>query len=344
MPMSGLGEEAASPRPSGRGSRVSPSERGVPSGGSLPVTRALELVRVEELHEPQRPILGKQAAEAVDALIEERQRGDALRAAGLNPTRTVLLTGPPGVGKTMTARYLAAAMNKPLISVDLAAVMSSFLGKTGQNLREVLDYARSNHCVLLLDEFDALAKRRDDQTDVGELKRIVNVLLLELEDWPPEGLLVAATNHPELLDRAIWRRFEVLIEIGFPDAADRKRIICEMLGEEGLSQMESPAVVDLLALTTEGASGSELGRMIGEARRSSIIKSRALEEVLVDFIHKRLETGDVLDRPEIARIASEKLGWSQRTLGHILGVSHVTIGKWIKKRARAASPEPPRVE
>src|SRR5690606_32775240 len=107
--------------------------------------------------------------------------------------------------------------NRPLLILDLASVMSSYLGRTGTNLRHVLDYAKSLDCVLLLDELDAIAKRRDDRGEIGELKRLVTVLLQQIDDWPPKSLLIAATNHADLLDPALWRRFDVTLEFPIPD-------------------------------------------------------------------------------------------------------------------------------
>ena len=104
----------------------------------------------------------------------------------------------------------------PLLILDLSAVMSSYLGRTGSNLRHVLDYAKSLDCVLLLDELDAIAKRRDDSSEIGKLKRLVTVLLQQLDDWPSAGLLIAATNHTDLLDHAVWCRFEELVKFGIP--------------------------------------------------------------------------------------------------------------------------------
>jgi len=98
--------------------------------------------------------------------------------------------------------------------------MSSFLGKTGSNIRVVLDFARRQPCVLLLDEFDAITKRRDDSAEIGELKRLVTVLIQAIDEWPADGLLVAATNHPELLDPAIWRRFDRVVEFPLPTSSE----------------------------------------------------------------------------------------------------------------------------
>src|ERR1700733_11402427 len=136
--------------------------------------------------------------------------------ADLHPTKSALFVGPPGVGKTLAARWIAKKLNRPLIVLDLSAVMSSFLGRTGNNVRNVLDYAKGVECIFLLDEFDAIAKRRDDAVEVGELKRLVTVLLQEIDEWPSSGILIAATNHPELLDPAVWRRFDLIVKFPMP--------------------------------------------------------------------------------------------------------------------------------
>ena len=130
---------------------------------------------------------------------------------GLSPTRSAIFVGPPGVGKTLTARWLASQLGVPLYVLDLTAVMSSLLGRSGTNLRAALDFAKRSPCVLLLDEIDAIAKRRSDDTDIGELKRLVTVILQEVDEWPATGLLLAATNHAELIDPALWRRFDLVI-------------------------------------------------------------------------------------------------------------------------------------
>src|SRR6185312_8343260 len=145
--------------------------------------------------------------------------------AGLDPTRAALFLGPPGVGKTMAARWLARELNRPLLILDLAAVMSSLLGRTGSNLRHVLGYAKNIECVLLLDELDAIAKRRDDRGEIGELKRLVTVLIQQIDDWPSSGVLLAATNHPDLLDPAIWRRFELHVDFPLPDQKAISRFV-----------------------------------------------------------------------------------------------------------------------
>ena len=263
------------------------SVRGAPVGAARGAPRAptsfappvdhetfAALARVEVLPHAPLPVLPPEVADQLDRVVGERRQLDRLTRLGLDPTRTVLLTGAPGVGKTMAARYLAGALGLPLVTLDLATVVSSYLGKTGQNLRLALDAARAEPCVLLLDEFDALAKRRDDPADVGELKRIVNVLLLEIERWPAGSLLVAATNHPELLDRAIWRRFDVVLALPLPDAAGRAAILRRLLDE--YRQPLPEAQLHALTALTHSASGSELARLVRTAaRRAALAVDRA---------------------------------------------------------------------
>lgn len=164
------------------------------------------------------PIYSTDIDESIKQVLLERKHQRELLHEGLLPTRSVIFQGAPGLGKTMSARWLAKQLDLPLLTLDLATVMSSFLGKTGSNIRSVLDHAMSFPCVLLLDEFDAIAKRRDDDRELGELKRLVTVLLQAIDDWPVNSLLIAATNHSELLDPAIWRRFDMEIAFHVPSA------------------------------------------------------------------------------------------------------------------------------
>ena len=170
--------------------------------------------------EPRRPIdhlyLNSKIRSACDELLEEQRCADVLRAHGMEPRHRLLLAGPPGNGKTSLAEALAYELALPLFTVRYDAVVTSYLGETAQRLRRLFDFVRTEPCVLFFDEFDAIARERGEIHETGEIKRVVTTLLLQLDDLPSYCVVICATNHPELLDRATWRRFEFRLELGHP--------------------------------------------------------------------------------------------------------------------------------
>lgn len=142
-------------------------------------------------------------------IIEEHARADVLRAHGYEPRHRVLLSGPPGNGKTSFAEGIAADLGLPFFVVRYDALIGSYLGETNARLRRLFDYVRTQPCVLFFDEFDAIGKERGDNHETGEIKRVVSFLLMQLDQLPSYVLVLAATNHAELLDRAVWRRFQM---------------------------------------------------------------------------------------------------------------------------------------
>jgi SpoVK/Ycf46/Vps4 family AAA+-type ATPase len=298
----------------------------VQSDGQL----ALATVEDQMLEDP--PILTAEAQAAIDTLIDQRRQAARLIDLGLEPPKSLLLQGPPGVGKTVTARHLARELSLPLVTIELAALMSSLLGQTGQNLRQLLDHARSFPCVLLLDEFDALAKRRDDQSDIGELKRLVNVLLLELERWPDTGLLIAATNHPQLLDPAVERRFDLTITLTVPGQRERAAILSRVLQRAGLEVADD--ILAACALAFDGISGAGIERETAAIARAAVLSSGDAATVIAQLAVDRLreELGDDADRRSaFCAVATEHLGLSHRAVGKILGITHPTVAKLARQ-------------
>ncbi|MDP0929395.1 ATP-binding protein [Paracoccus onubensis] len=177
----------------------------------------LELIpqkRIEEL------VLSELNRHACEELIEEQRRASILRAHSLEPRHRVLLSGPPGNGKTSLAEAIAEALALPFFVVRYEAMIGSYLGETASRLKRVFDYARTTPCVLFFDEFDAVGKERGDEHETGEIKRVVTSLLMQMDDLPSYTIVVAATNHSELLDRAVWRRFQLRLSLNAPTKAE----------------------------------------------------------------------------------------------------------------------------
>ncbi|WP_238351851.1 AAA family ATPase [Brevibacillus brevis] len=288
----------------------------------------LELLQKELVFMEKSPVWPEAVSLHLNAIIEERKYQDELISKGLAPTKSVLFVGAPGVGKTLAARWLSFELKRPLLTIDLAALMSSYLGKTGNNIRAALNYAQKNPSILLLDEFDAIAKRRNDDSEVGELKRLVNVLLQAIDDWPDNGLMVAATNHPELLDPAVWRRFERIVEFPNPSQIEIKTAINNLLSAENPLGLED--IIDILSKILEGASFAEVTRLINLARRESIVKAKELRIVLEDLIKQYISD---FDRPQKMEIALKLLsgGYSQRRVAEITGTSRDTLRRYTKQ-------------
>ncbi len=268
------------------------------------------------------PIWDERVCSQLEQIVSERTRQSELYEADLHPTKSALFVGPPGVGKTLAARWLAAKLDKPIVVLDLSAVMSSFLGRTGNNVRNILDFAKGVDCILLLDEFDEVAKRRDDAIEVGELKRLVTVLLQEIDDWPSSGLLIAATNHAELLDPAVWRRFEVIIEFPMPTIEQVEKAVMLGLGTD----KESAKWTRALSRALFGLSFAEIARELMGARRESVIRDEALNVPLQRIVSRRARLLKREHRADLA-VALTETGLSQREAHEWTGVSRDTIRK-----------------
>lgn len=303
------------------------------ANGEIPTSDdgALELAEVDPHPEVPEFVLAADAMRAFDALVAERRRADEFARAGVPLTRTVLLSGPPGVGKTLGAKWLAAELNVPLVTMSLAAVTSSFLGSSGRNVRSVFEYAKTGPCVLFLDEFDAIAKRRDDDADIGELKRLVNVILVELDRWPDRSLIVAATNHAQLLDPAVDRRFDQVIAMGLPSATERAALFSalSMGTEESLSDAEAQTYAAL----TNGLSGSDISRLFQGARRQALLSgTNTREELLRSLLWRAHSASEARDDLWFAAVIH--LGLTNRAVAKAAGVSHPTVSAALK-RAKA---------
>lgn len=214
-------------------------------------------------------ILPAVVREACRQVAEEQHRADLLRAYNLEPRNRMLLIGPPGNGKTSLAEALAAELLAPMFVVRYEGVIGSFLGETAARLQRLFEFVRTRRCVLFLDEFDTVAKERGDEHETGEIKRVVSSLLLQIDQLPSHVVVVTATNHPELLDRAVWRRFQIRLELPPPS---RQQI------QDWLVRFVSRTDVDLgyaprtLADKLLGASFSEVEEFALDVLRQSTLQ------------------------------------------------------------------------
>jgi SpoVK/Ycf46/Vps4 family AAA+-type ATPase len=230
----------------------------------------------------------------------------------------------------MAAVYIASQLGLPLHRAEPSTVITSLLGESARNLAAAFEAARREPSVFLLDEFDAFAKRRDDSYEVGELKRFVTTLLVELERGLPHGILIAATNHPALLDPAVHRRFDVAIDLDLPDAEARRRILLCALRNHPVDVRKSS--VDLFAALTHGASGSDLRRLLDDALRAHLLAGEDLDYALIRGAIGR-EAGLPRDmRARLARLAKQQ-GLTTRDTAELLGCSHTTVRRLLATAA-----------
>jgi SpoVK/Ycf46/Vps4 family AAA+-type ATPase len=217
-------------------------------------------------------------------LLEQRQQ-EHLRGHGLHPRRKLLLVGPPGSGKTMTAAALAGELRLPLFTVVLDGLITKFMGETAAKLRLVFDAMAATRGVYFFDEFDAIGARRGERQDVGEIRRVLNSFLQFLEQDESQGLIVAATNHPELLDKALFRRFDDVIEYAVPGPALVERLLKVRLDRFDTRGLNWSAAVE----KAEGLSQAEIVRAADDAAKSILLRNakRITTDALVDAMAER---------------------------------------------------------
>ena len=240
-----------------------------------------ELADVKFVTETAPPILEAHTYKQLNDFLQERTLINELIEQDILPPNSILLFGAPGVGKTYIANWIAQQLNLPIITLNLASSISSYLGRTGQNIHNVFEYAKSQNAVFFLDELDAIAKRRDDSGDLGELKRLVNVLLKELESCSYSCIIIAATNHPELLDKAIWRRFDRAIEVMMPSESERQLLIERHLKNQ-LGKI-TPQVCNYLIKHTVDINAADLCKLCEHIKRNSVIyKDKSLDLIVLE--------------------------------------------------------------
>ncbi len=235
-------------------------ERGIPLLQIKEPTRRLEDV-----------VLSDENSSLIEEILQELHKSEILKSYGLYPVDRLLFCGPPGCGKTLTAEVIASELGLPLSIVRIDSVVSSYLGETASNLRQVFDFITSVPMVVLFDEFDALGKERDDAADHGELKRVVNAFLQMLDGFEGRSLLIAATNHDQILDSAVWRRFDEVLVFDLPNIEQLRRLLSVKL--RGLRREFEIENVEFIS-QLKGMSHADVERVLRRAAKDMIFSGK----------------------------------------------------------------------
>ena len=297
-----------------------------------------EVIFPSELN-PTPPLFNRTVTLAIQSILEEWSNFDALADLDLQPAKTCLIYGVPGTGKTRLALWMATQLDLPIVVAKIDGLVSSFLGTTARNIGNLFAFANRYRALLLLDEFDAVAKLRDDPQEVGEIKRVVNALLQNLDGRREIGITIGITNHPKLLDPAVWRRFEVQLEIPRPDFSVRVEI-----ARAFMPPVKCPeAYVKTIAWFTEGATGAEVEALVRTYKKSIAVQNGEPRELLdtlrqfatvnsarIDEKRRDLLFSDSANLFKALR-RDPQLEFSYEDIGEIAGKDKSTISRQISK-------------
>lgn len=274
-------------------------------------------------------VLPDNQKKALQQFIDEQNNSGNLKKHNIPVSNRLLLCGPPGCGKTMTAYAIGKSLNLPIAYVRLDGLVSSYLGQTSTNLRKVFDSVKNQQIILFLDEFDAIAKKRDDTNELGELKRVVTTLLQNFDNLHSNVILIAATNHEHLLDPAIWRRFNFTITLDLPSLEQRRQLIQNGLKRYGISSKINTTAI---AQVTEGISGALIDELLLAAAKKNLIEGTLkTADVTTILIQQKTKYSD--NNEDVMKVICEMLnrGVSLRVAASAMGISHSTLAYQVKK-------------
>lgn len=216
-------------------------------------------------------IVSEQLQERLTYIISENQNSKRLKSFGLKPKQKILFCGPPGTGKTLSSKVVSSVIGYPLVYVLFDTIISSFLGQTATNLRKIFEFIEKEKFVVLFDEFDIVGKKRDDPQEHGEIKRVVNNFMQMMDNYNGESILIAATNHAHLLDKAIWRRFDEIIQFDLPNSEQIERLFQKYLGVLKTDELDLKEFVR----KTTNYSAADIATICEDALRKNVIENRS---------------------------------------------------------------------
>jgi len=273
------------------------------------------------IENPTVPVLNNQIGSVISSFRGMLSHKEEIQRAGIDLNASLLLYGPPGCGKTTIARFIASELKLPLVVVRIDTLISSLLGSTAKNIRKIFDYANSRPCILFLDEFDAIAKARDDRHELGELKRVINSLLQNIDEYTQNSILIAATNHSELLDKAIWRRFNSIVEVGRPQIDEIGKLLELFFSSAKNDFMGVPKRVESISEGLLGNSHADIKSICNNAISKAIVSKQVgvtFENMLMEiFLFKTFSNYSI---SELIKFLNER-GVTQSAISDYLNIS-----------------------
>lgn len=290
----------------------------------------LDIAEIDYTPSVDNIILSKSVQDMLDDFKDTIQHKNEMMSLGLDFRTTLLLYGPPGCGKTSAAKYLASELKLPLITARFDTLISSLLGNTAKNIHRIFDYAKKQQCILFLDEFDAIAKARDDSHEMGELKRVVNSLLQNIDDFSQEGILIAATNHAKMLDSAVWRRFQTVIEMPEPGTEEIRRFLDQfpkVADESAITDSQWNSIAEALY----GLSYSDIKDIVQNMLKKAVLQKKK-DIGMADYIMEifLFKNHGNYSSEEIAQYLSQN-GVTQKQIGKYLNVSDRQVRNYLGK-------------
>lgn len=297
----------------------------------------LEIIFPSEIN-LEEPLFDEKIKEAVESVVVEWNNYGVLVEMNATPSRSCLIFGEPGTGKTHLAKWMAKEIKLPIVMAKLDSIVSSFLGTSARNIGNLFKFANRYNCILLLDEFDAIAKLRNDPQEVGEVKRIVNSLLQCLDERNAIGFTIGITNHEQLLDPAIWRRFDVQIDIPKPS----NRVVQELLKIFLRPLQFSETELKFMSWCLNGSTGADIEKWTNWLKRMKIINGDK-QESLISLMKRYvlLNSGrisknikEVIDAPTevlLELLTGSDNDFKKKEVASLLNITPSSLSKQISK-------------
>lgn len=271
-------------------------------------------------------IVSEQVQESIEEIVQSYKHVNELKNAGLEPVSKVLMSGPSGTGKSTAAEVIANELSLPLYRVNTAQLLSSYLGDTSKNVDIIIQFVRTNRVVLLIDEFDSIGNTREENNDIGEMRRIVNTLLQSLDAWENRGILIATTNRIDDIDDALMRRFDYNIRFNLPDESQRIKLWQRYIGES-----VETMTINRIASIVDKISPAEIEIVSHRAMRQSILKKTDIKSMLIRYLGTFLRQSGVKKSITVKNLKKIDGALTLEQLAQLTSSSTSSVSRYLKE-------------